>query len=72
MQREKCLRAYSNLQQMKVMSNRLQRYFLPAYDSVKLMMKLWSEFHIHHHPQEVPWFLLAHCVHVGHLNDIKR
>ena len=54
------------------MSNRLQRHFLPAYDSVMLMMKLWSEFHIHHHPQELPWFLSAHCVHVGHLNTIKR
>ena len=54
------------------MSNRLQRHFLPAHDSVKLMMKLWSEFHIHHHPQQLPWFLLAHCVHVGHLNKIKR
>ena len=71
MQSEKCLRAYSNLQQTKVMSNRLQRHFLPVHDSVKLM-KLWGEFHIHHHPQELPWFLFAHCVHVGHLNNIKR
>ena len=50
----------------------LQRHFLPAHDSVMFMTKLRSEFHNHHHPQELLWFYSAHCVHVGHLNNIKR